>query len=417
MKSLEEQLNLIKRGTVEIIQQDELKKKLEHSVKTKKPLIIKAGFDPTAPDIHLGHTVLLRKLKHFQDLGHKVIFLIGDFTAIIGDPSGQSQTRKTLTFDEVNKNVKTYLKQVGKVLRLDKKVFEVRYNSEWFGKGTSSTTMVLTEFLRKIAAKYTVARLIERDDFSKRLRENKPLTVLELLYPLMQGYDSVVLKADVELGGTDQKFNLLVGRDLQRDFNQEPQVVITMPLLVGTDGVDKMSKSLDNYIGIEEDPKDIFGKTMSISDELMLKYYELLTDEPLNRLKSDLKSGRLHPKEAKKKLAKIIIIEYYGSKDAKRAEADFEQRFKHKEFPNNEPLKIIRMREEIPILANQLSEIMGMSKSEIRRKVNEKAVKIDGNRVTNIEPTATPLKPGREYKIRIGKRFARVKYEPIIRRK
>ncbi|MBN1353422.1 MAG: tyrosine--tRNA ligase, partial [Candidatus Omnitrophica bacterium] len=325
MRPVNEQIEIIKRGTVEIIQTGELRKKLEKN----KQLIVKAGFDPTAPDIHLGHTVLLRKLRQFQDLGHRVIFLIGDFTATIGDPSGQSQTRKTPTFEEVEKNVKTYLKQVGKILHTDnKELFEVRYNSHWFGKGPGGVTMSLIDFLQNITAKYTVARLIERDDFATRLKKNKPITVLELLYPLMQGYDSVVLNADIELGGTDQKFNLLVGRNIQSSFNLEPQVVITMPLLEGTDGVDKMSKSLGNYIGIDEAPKEIFGKVMSVSDELMMRYYELLTDEPLDRLKSGLNSGELHPRDAKKKLAKLIITQYCGAEAAETAEENFEKAFK-----------------------------------------------------------------------------------------
>ena len=404
MKPVNEQLELIGRGAVEIIQENELKKKLEKN----KPLNIKAGFDPTAPDIHLGHTVLLRKLRQFQDLGHKVVFLIGDYTAIIGDPSGQTQTRRTLTHDEVKKNVKTYLKQVNKILKPDKKVFEVKYNSQWFGRGSRDTSMILDEFLVSIASKYTVARLIERDDFAKRLKENKPITVLELLYPLMQGYDSVKLKADVELGGTDQKFNLLVGRDIQKNFNQEQQVVITMPLLEGTDGVDKMSKSLGNYIGIKEDPKDIFGKIMSISDKLMLRYYELLTDEPLEKLKTDLKSNTLHPKDAKKKLAKIIITEYYSKTEAEKAEANFEKAFKHKEFPEDVPLKKINIEKETPNITSILSNATKNSKSEIRRKIKEGAIEINGKRIKNTEFS---FQQGLEYNIRIGKRFFRVLLE------
>ena len=401
MDAVDKQLAVIKRGAVEVIQEDELKKKLAK----KKPLVVKAGFDPTAPDIHLGHTVLLRKLRHFQDLGHKVIFLIGDYTAIIGDPSGQTQTRKTLTHDEVKKNVKTYIKQVGKILKTDKKVFEIKYNSAWFGKGNRDTSMVLDDFLISIASKYTVARLIERDDFAKRLKENKPITVLELLYPLMQGYDSVELKADVELGGTDQKFNLLVGRDLQRAYGQEPQVVMTMPLLVGTDGTDKMSKSLGNYIGIEEDPKDIFGKIMSISDDLMLKYYELLTDEPLDKLKENLKNGSLHPKNAKKKLAKIIISQYYNKEKADIAEANFEKAFKEKSFP--EGVSIIEKRTDDLNIVSCLSLVTGKSKSEIKRKMLESAIRINDKPKRDWQEK---LEHNREYKIRIGKSFYRAKF-------
>ncbi|MGB2706044.1 MAG: tyrosine--tRNA ligase, partial [Candidatus Omnitrophota bacterium] len=373
---------------VEVIREDELKKKLAK----KKPLVIKAGFDPSAPDIHLGHTVLLRKMKHFQDLGHEVVFLIGDFTGRIGDPSGQSQTRKTLTEKEIEKNAKTYEKQIFKIL--DKKKTKVVFNSSWCDK-------MKTGDLLDLMKKYTVARMLERDDFLKRYKGNKPITMLEFIYPLIQGYDSVVLKADVELGGTDQKFNLLVGRNLQGDFGQEPQVVLTMPLLEGTDGVEKMSKSLGNYIGIEEEPKEIFGKIMSISDKLMLRYYELLTDEPLDKLKADLESGMLHPKDAKKKLARIIISQYYSRKDADKAESNFEKAFKHKGFPDNVPLSRVKPSD----IVSALSEAAKTSKSEIRRKLKEGAVEIDGKKVKD---ATFSVRPGAEYKIRIGKRFFRI---------
>ncbi|HOX09230.1 MAG TPA: tyrosine--tRNA ligase, partial [Candidatus Omnitrophota bacterium] len=281
------QLEIIRRGAVEIINETALVEKL----KKKKQLVIKAGFDPTAPDIHLGHTVLLRKLRHFQDLGHKVIFLIGDATALVGDPSGQTQARKVLSRDEVEANAKTYEKQVGKVLRTaDKEAYERIHNSAWFSKFGF-------EHFVQLAQRYTVARLLERDDFQKRLREQKPVSFLELFYPLMQGYDSVMLDADVEVGGSDQKFNMLVGRDLQEAYGKEPQVVITMPLLIGTDGTAKMSKSYGNYIGINETAKEIFGKVMSVSDELMLSYYELLTDEDMKAVRA------MHPMDAKKNLA------------------------------------------------------------------------------------------------------------------
>jgi len=388
MKSVNEQLEIIERGAVEIIRPDELKKKLER----KKPLIVKAGFDPSAPDIHLGHTVLLRKMKHFQELGHEVVFLIGDFTGRIGDPSGQSATRKTLTRKEVDRNAKTYEKQIFKIL--DKKKTKVVFNSAWCDK-------MKTEELFSLMDKYTVARMLERDDFLKRYKNNKPITMQEFMYPLIQGYDSVVLEADVELGGTDQKFNLLVGRNLQGDFGQEPQVVITMPLLEGTDGVNKMSKSLGNYIGIEEAPEEIFGKIMSISDSLMLKYYELLTDEPLGGLKADLKSGALHPRDAKKKLAGIIISQYYSRKDADRAEANFEKAFKHRGFPDNVPRSKVKASD----LVSMLSEASGASKNEIRRKIKEGAVEIGGKKVKD---AAFPVEPGAEYEIRIGKRFFRL---------
>lgn len=389
MKPIEEQLEIIKRGAVEIIELGEFKEKLKRG----KPLVIKAGFDPSAPDIHLGHTVLLRKMKHFEDLGHQVVFLIGDFTGRIGDPSGQSQTRKTLTEKEALENARTYEKQIFKIL--DKKKTKIVFNSSWCDK-------LGTEGLLDLMGRYTVARMLERDDFLKRYKSSKPITMLEFMYPLIQGYDSVVLKADVEIGGTDQKFNLLVGRDLQRSFNQEPQVVITMPLLEGTDGVEKMSKSLGNYIGIEEGPKEIFGKIMSVSDELMLRYYELLTDDDIDKLKSGLKSGSIHPKDAKKKLAKIIISQYYSAKEAEKEEANFEKAFKHKEFPDDVSLTIIK---NIDIVSG-LSEASKLTKSEIRRKLSEGAVEINEERIKDINFT---FEPNLEYKIRIGKKFFRVK--------
>ena len=402
MKPVEEQLEVIKRGTVEIIQGAELKKKLARG----KPLIVKAGFDPTVPDIHLGHTVLLRKLRHFQKLGHKVIFLIGDATALVGDPSGQSKTRKTLTWEEVKANAKTYEKQVGKILNVtDSKLFKREHNSRWFTRaGTEKTSLFNFEFFADLSQRYTVARIIERDDFQKRLKENKPITLLELFYPLMQGYDSVELKADIEVGGTDQKFNMLVGRNLQPSYGQEGQVVITMPLLEGTDGVDKMSKSLGNYIGIDEEPKEIFGKIMSISDELMLKYYELLTEEPIGKLKADLKTGALHPKDAKKELAKIIIGQYYDRDASEKAEANFEKAFRDKDFPDDVPLKRIKLPEGKRDIVTALSLVTGESRSEMRRKILEGAVQIDGKKEKN---PAHSLHKDREYKVRIGKRFFR----------
>jgi len=396
MDAVDKQLAVIKRGAVEVIQIEELKKKLEKARKTKKPLVIKAGFDPSAPDIHLGHTVLLRKMRHFQDLGHKIVFLIGDFTGRIGDPSGQSQTRKQLTKKEVLENAKTYEKQIFKIL--DKKKTKVVFNSSWCEK-------MKIEDLFDLMSKYTVARMLERDDFLNRYKNDKPITIQEFMYPLIQGYDSVVLKADLELGGTDQKFNLLVGRNLQRDYGQDPQIVITMPLLVGTDGADKMSKSLGNYIGIEEDPKDIFGKIMSISDELMLNYYELLTDEQLDKLKENLKNGSVHPKNAKKKLAKIIISQYYGKAEADTAEANFEKAFKEKGFPGNVPI-IEKSTDDLNIVSC-LSLVTGKSKSEIKRKMLESAIRINDKPKRDWQEK---LEHNREYKIRIGKSFYRAKF-------
>jgi tyrosyl-tRNA synthetase len=374
----------------------ELEKKLEKSLETKKPLIVKAGFDPSAPDIHLGHTVLLRKMRHFQLLGHEVVFLIGDFTGRIGDPSGQSQTRKQLTQKEVLQNAKTYERQIFRIL--DRNKTKIVFNSKWCDK-------MKIEDLVSLMSKYTVARMLERDDFLKRYKNDKPITMLEFLYPLIQGYDSVVLKADVELGGTDQKFNLLVGRNLQRDFNQEPQVVMTMPLLEGTDGVEKMSKSLGNYIGIEEDPKEIFGKVMSISDKLMMRYYELLTNEPIGKIKSGLDNGTLHPKDAKKNLAKIIIAHYYDIEEADAAEANFEKAFKHGEFPGDVPLRKIKLSGERQDIASCLNMITAQSKGEMRRKLLEGAVEINGKKEKD---PAYSLRKNTEYKIRVGKRFFRV---------
>ncbi|OGL39975.1 MAG: tyrosine--tRNA ligase, partial [Candidatus Schekmanbacteria bacterium GWA2_38_11] len=307
-----DQIEIIKRGAVEIITEEELAKKLLEAKKNKRPLRIKAGFDPTAPDIHLGHTVLLQKLSAFQKLGHKVIFLIGDFTALIGDPSGKSETRKPMTREEIIKNSKTYQDQVFKIL--DPEKTEVVFNSSWMEK-------ISVAQLLQIASQHTVARMLERDDFSKRFKSERPIGIHEFIYPLIQGYDSVAIKADVELGGTDQKFNLLVGRDLQRFFNQEPQVIITMPLLEGLDGENKMSKSQGNYVGITETPNEIFGKLMSISDQLMLKYYELLSEVSKEELE-DIKADKVHPMEAKQKLAKEIVARFNSLEAARKAEED-----------------------------------------------------------------------------------------------
>ncbi|RMD58105.1 MAG: tyrosine--tRNA ligase, partial [Nitrospirae bacterium] len=316
---------------LQIISEDELLKKLEHSFKEKKPLKIKAGFDPTAPDIHLGHTVLLEKMRQFQELGHEVIFLIGDFTGMIGDPSGKSETRKPLTEDEVKKNAQTYKEQIGKIL--DVESLRIEFNSKWM-KDMRAAELI------KIASTYTVARMLERDDFKQRFSSHNPIGIHEFLYPLIQGYDSVVLKADIELGGTDQKFNLLVGRDLQKHYGQEPQVIIMMPLLEGLDGIKKMSKSLNNYIGITEPPREIFGKIMSISDELMLRYYELLSripNEELERLKIGIKDGSIHPMEAKERLAYEITERFWGEDKANEAKEEFRRIFSKKKEPEHIP--------------------------------------------------------------------------------
>jgi len=329
--TLDDQLAYLTKGAEEIIRVEELRAKLERSVRTGKPLRVKAGFDPTAPDIHLGHTVLIRKLKHFQDLGHTVIFLIGDFTGLIGDPSGQTVTRKPMTPEEVAANAETYKSQVFKILDPAKTV--VDFNNRWLGQLTGRDWVTLS-------SKYTVARMLERDDFAKRLKEQRPVSVHELLYPLVQAYDSVALEADVELGGTDQKFNLLVGRAIQPEYGQEPQVIMTMPILEGLDGAQKMSKSLDNYVGINEDPKKMFAKIMKISDDLMWRYYLLLTDKTpaqIEELKQGVASNRLYMLELKKALASRIVTDFHGEEEARRAGQDFKLHIQEKGVPPDLP--------------------------------------------------------------------------------
>ena len=397
-KDLNKQLELIKRGAVEVIQETELRKKLERAIKKNEPLVIKAGFDPTAPDIHLGHTVLLRKMKHFQDLGHEVVFLIGDHTAMIGDPSGVSKTRPKLTKEEVLENAETYQKQISKIL--DIKRLKIRFNSEWLGK------MDITA-IAELMSRYSVIRLLERDDFFNRYKQQKPISMLEFLYPLLQGYDSVALNADVELGGTDQKFNLLVGRDIQGLYNQEPQIVLTMPLLEGLDGVQKMSKSLGNYIGINEDAKSMFGKLMSVSDELMYKYYELLTDEDVAKIKADVAAGSLHPKDAKISLAKIIVGQYHSNADADKQAEEFDRAFKDKGFPSDVPLAEVATGKDSVSIVEALTDLAKVvpSRGEAKRKIQEGAVEVNGSKVVNLD---LMLKPGREYQVRVGKRFVRI---------
>ena len=390
-KDVDKQLELIRLGAVEIINEKELRKKLEQG----KPLVVKAGFDPTAPDIHLGHTVLLHKLRQFQELGHKVVFLIGDFTARIGDPSGKSETRPTLTKKEIEKNARTYKKQVFKLL--DSKKTKVAFNSEWMDK-LSAADMI------RLASQYTVARMLERDDFDKRYKDQKPISIHEFLYPLVQGYDSVALKADVEIGGTDQKFNLLVGRELQRDAGQNPQALVIMPLLVGTDGINKMSKSLGNHIGVDEPPREIIGKLMSISDELMLTYYELVGDfspGELIKLKADLSSGKKHPRDAKMELAKRIVARFYDRKKADEAEAAFDAQFRRKEVPQEMENFPYGWKSESEYLSSILSNSGAVkSSSEARRLIKQGAISVDGEKISDQQ---FALKSG-EYKIRIGKK-------------
>lgn len=374
--TIDEQLQFLKKGTVDIIRESDLKKKLERSAASGKPLRVKLGLDPTAPDIHIGHTVVIRKLKAFQELGHTVIFLIGDFTGMIGDPSGKNVTRPPLSREEVNANAETYKRQMFKLL--DPEKTELRFNGEWMDKFTAA------DFV-KLCAKTTVKQILERDDFDKRLREEKPISLHELLYPLVQGYDSVALEADVELGGTDQKFNLLMGRNLQREVGQEPQVILTTPLLEGLDGVNKMSKSLNNYIGIDETAFSMFGKVMSISDELMWRYFELLTDlspSEIAHIRSQCDAGAENPRNLKVRLAKLIITDFHTSEAAKLAEEDFNRRFVQKEIPDDiEERSIPAGTYDLPNLV--VDSGLASSKGEARRLIEQGGVKINGEKVTN----------------------------------
>lgn len=394
MRELAHQLDLMLRGAVEVIHLAELEAKLTRSLKEHRPLRIKAGFDPTAPDLHLGHTVLIHKLRHFQELGHQVIFLIGDFTGMIGDPTGVSETRKALTKEQVQENAKTYQRQIFKILHPEKTIIE--FNSRWMGPMTAGE-------LIQLAAHYRVARMMERDDFHKRHLEQKPISVHEFLYPLVQGYDSVALKADVELGGTDQKFNLLVGRELQRDFGQEPQVVITMPLLEGTDGVKKMSKSLGNYIALEDKPDEMFGKVMSISDSLMLRYYELLTTEDIARVKT------VHPMEAKQSLAEQLVARYHGQEAAEQARVGFQQKFQKQEFPSNPDVRLALTEADLKDgkvigLADLVAKTgLVPSKSEARRLIIQGGLEINDQKQIDVNAVLT-LVPGVSYRLKLGRR-------------
>ncbi|MFO1504180.1 MAG: tyrosine--tRNA ligase [Steroidobacteraceae bacterium] len=395
------QLAEISRGTQEVLTEADLIRKLRRG----KPLIIKAGFDPTAPDLHLGHTVLLNKMRQFQQFGHDVVFLIGDFTGMIGDPTGRNATRPPLTPEQIKANAVTYEKQVFKIL--DAQKTRVDFNSRWFSAMNAAG-------LIEIAAKHTVARMIERDDFSKRFKSNQPIALHEFLYPLVQGYDSVALRADVELGGTDQKFNLLVGRALQEHYGQEPQVVITMPLLEGLDGVNKMSKSLGNYVGIAEDADAQFGKLMSISDALMWRYFELLSFRPLTdiaALRKSIDAGR-NPRDVKFELAEEIVARFHDKAAATRARENFIARFSQKTLPTDLPLQFLTSSDAAGVkLAAALKEAgLVASNSEANRKITEGAVRVDGNKTTDRE---TRLAPGAEYILQLGPRkFARVQVSP-----
>jgi len=408
---VDEQLTYIKKGSVEIIREPELRSKLERSLASGKPLRIKAGFDPTAPDLHLGHTVLMRKLKHFQDLGHTVIFLIGDFTGMIGDPTGRSATRPQLSAEELMKNAKTYMEQVYKIL--SPRTTEVRFNNEWFEKMKSADWI-------KLAAKFTVSQMLEREDFHNRFQNEKPIALHELLYPISQGYDSVMLKSDVELGGTDQKFNLLVGRELQRAYGQESQVVLTMPILEGLDGVQKMSKSYGNAIGIKEPPLEMYGKLMSISDEMMWRYYELLTDvqiAEIERMKRDV-----HPMQAKKDLAARIVKDFHSADAAAKAGEDWAKQFQKDQTPDSvdevsvpKSSILAEIKDGDASLSNGSCAVridkllkeagLASSRTEAERKIKEGAVAINGDIVTS--PVITISANG-GILVRVGKRVKRV---------
>ena len=398
--NFEEQVAELQRGAHEVLTAPDLRKKLGRGVSLR----VKAGFDPTAPDLHLGHTVLLNKMRQFQLFGHEVTFLIGDFTGMIGDPTGRNATRPALTPEEIQANARTYESQVFRIL--DRERTRIDFNSRWLAKLTSTEVV-------KLAAHYTVARMLERDDFAKRYKAGQPISIHEFLYPLAQGYDSVAMRADVELGGTDQKFNLLVGRTLQEAYGQEPQVVITTPLLKGTDGVNKMSKSLGNYIGITEDPDSMFGKLMSISDELMWRYFELLSFRPLSEiaaLRGQAASGR-NPRDIKFELAREIVARFHDAAAAERAQRNFTARVSEKAVPQDLPVKVVPVESGGLRLANLLKEAgLAASTTEARRKIEEGAVRIDGARVSDL---ALTLKAGAEHVLQVGaKRFARVRLEP-----
>ncbi|PYS83304.1 MAG: tyrosine--tRNA ligase [Acidobacteria bacterium] len=401
--TIDEQLAFLRKGAVEIIREEDLRAKLEKSARTGRPLRVKLGADPTAPDIHLGHTVVIRKLRAFQELGHTVIFLIGDFTGLIGDPSGKTATRPLLTREEINANAETYKRQIFKLLDQDKT--EIRFNSEWMD-AMDAVGLV------RLASHVTVKQILERDDFEQRLAENRPLALHEVLYPLVMGYDSVALSADVELGGTDQKFNLLMGRNLQREYNQEPQVVLTTPLLEGTDGVEKMSKSLGNFIGIDEPPREMFGKIMSISDELMWRYYELLTDLTVGEIKqmsNRAANGEVNPRDIKVELAKRIITDFHSKSAADAAEEEFNRVFRRKEVPDEiEEREVEAAPWSLPRLLVRVE--LAPSVAEARRLIEQGGVRIGG--VRQASPSiVVSAKTGEESLLQVGKRrFLRVRW-------
>jgi tyrosyl-tRNA synthetase len=395
--SIDEQLAFLRKGLTEIIREEDLRERLTEAAKAGRPLRVKVGFDPTAPDLHLGHTVILRKMRHFQDLGHTAIFLIGDMTGLIGDPTGRNITRPPMTREEIDQNAETYKAQVFKILDPDRT--EIRFNSHWLG------ALKFDDVIR-LCSKYTVARLLERDDFSKRYKNNTPISIHELLYPLAQAYDSVALACDVEMGGTDQKFNLLVGREIQRDYGQPPQIVATAPLLVGLDGVEKMSKSKGNYIGITEGPEDMFKKTMSISDELMWQYYELLTNTnmaEIARMKQRAAAGQLHPKQAKMDLARRIVTDFHSASDAGRAAAEWERVVSQGQIPAD--IQTVKLDGSVLRIDKVLAKVgLAPSIAEAARKIKAGAVEVDGVKVAGF----TSLEPPGEYVIRLGRNWRRV---------
>ena len=399
--SVNEQMDLLRQGVVDLVSEEELATKLERSSQHGKPLVVKVGFDPSAPDIHLGHTVVIRKMKQFQDLGHEVVFVVGDFTGMIGDPSGRSKTRPQLTPDEIKANADTYRRQAFRILDAERSRTE--FNSTWLNE-LGATGVI------RLASKYTVARMMERDDFKKRFETQQPIAIHEFLYPLAQAYDSVALEADVEMGGTDQLFNLLVGRDIMREHGQEPQVVITMPLLVGTDGVDKMSKSLGNYIAIEDAPNDIYGKLMSLSDETMWTYWQLCTslkDHEIDALQADVGSGSAHPKAIKQRLARTIVADYYDDEAAASAAAEFERVFAGREVPTEMVQHRVEASEALWIVEAMRGCGFASSNGEARRLIKQGAVSLDGNRVAD-EAAQVPA-DGVERVLKVGKRrFARL---------
>jgi tyrosyl-tRNA synthetase len=401
-KPVEEQLAYLRKGVAEIVPEEELKQKLANSVQTGKPLRVYLGVDPTAPDIHLGHTVVLRKLKHFQDMGHTAIFMIGDFSAMIGDPTGQSETRPPLSKEQVDANARTYLEQVYKIL--DRKKTEVRYNSEWLGKMSSYDVV-------RLCAHYRLARMLEREDFRSRLDANLPIAVHELLYPLLTAYDAVMLRSDVELGATEQKLNILVHREIQREYGVTPEVAVTLPILVGLDGERKMSKSLGNYVAITEAPEEMFGKLMSIPDELMWSYYELVTDrtpQEIAALKEQVKSGALHPMDAKMRLAEEVVSGFHGAAAGRKAAENFQRVFRDRQAPTQAPVHKIPVGPAKKLTALLTELQLAPSKSEAERLIKQRGVEIDGVCVDDPRRELDLTKPG-EFLLRAGKKkFLRI---------